>query len=446
MSYTVSNLPLSTGDTITVTFTLYSQFITLTNVITTITFPAGTAYTLLSAVPSTGTFDEVDEWVVPTLTAGEAVTLEVTLDVTDIALFAAGTKDVMGTTTVVTDEVVVVNNVAHNVVTDLNCVDISECGTGATGYTGYTGRTGYTGYTGAGNFTGYTGYTGYTGRTGYTGYTGPAGATGYTGPNITGYTGYTGAGNFTGYTGYTGPNAATGYTGYTGFTGTQGPTGFTGTTGYTGYTGYTGPGNFTGYTGYTGPNITGYTGYTGYSGPIGPAGSFGPTGYTGYTGFTGTTGYTGYTGAGNFTGYTGYTGRTGYTGYTGFTGPGNFTGYTGYTGPATATPDEVPSAVYKISMAQTGTSVPTATINVNTLGEVPGFAYQGVGDYDVTSVGAVFTANKTHIQATIDLGATGFVVKAGWVAANKISIAILDAAGAPVNLEGSLNLSVEVYP
>jgi len=106
----------------------------------------------------------------------------------------------------------------------------------------------------------------------------------------------------------------------------------------------------------------------------------------------------------------------------------------------------LPTYQYEVLVAQTGTSVPTDTILVNNLGEVPLHSYNGVGDYEISIAGTVFLATKTIVQATVSHGATGFTVKAGRTANNKIAILVFDAAGSPVNLEGILNLSVKVYP
>lgn len=66
---------------------------------------------------------------------------------------------------------------------------------------------------------------------------------------------------------------------------------------------------------------------------------------------------------------------------------------TGGRGPAGVAP--TPSyLVYTALLTQTGTSAPVATVLENTLGGVPVWSYQGVGNYRATLSG-VFTLNKT---------------------------------------------------
>jgi hypothetical protein len=147
-------------------------------------------------------------------------------------------------------------------------------GGGSTGSLGPTGPAGDTGPIGTGD-TGPQGIQGPTGPTGDQGIQGVTGDTGDTGPQgiqgVTGPTGDQGIQGVTGDTGDTGPQGIQGPTGPTGDQGIQGVTGDTGDTGPQGVTGDQGP------TGPTGDTGTGPTGPTGTSGPTGSAGSLSTT-------------------------------------------------------------------------------------------------------------------------------------------------------------------------
>lgn len=100
---------------------------------------------------------------------------------------------------------------------------------------------------------------------------------------------------------------------------------------------------------------------------------------------------------------------------------------------------------YKAIINQTGTSVPTATIIVNTLGEVPTFTRNGVGDYEVNIVGTLFTA-KTFSIGTLGSTATADILKVSNTGTSEVVFKTFDDAGAPLDLEGDVQISIEVYP
>lgn len=99
---------------------------------------------------------------------------------------------------------------------------------------------------------------------------------------------------------------------------------------------------------------------------------------------------------------------------------------------------------YKVVLSQALTAAPTASIAINTLGEVPVNAYVGVGNYEFGTTGTPFTA-KTIITATLDNGAAAETVKVEVTATNKISI-FTYTAGVADELDGDLHLSIEIYP
>jgi hypothetical protein len=101
--------------------------------------------------------------------------------------------------------------------------------------------------------------------------------------------------------------------------------------------------------------------------------------------------------------------------------------------------------MYKALITQAGTSAPTATIIYNTLGEDPTFAYDGVGDYDLITVAALFTA-KTVIQATLVNGSTANLLKVVRTSTTELGIFTYDLSAVAANLVGSIYLSIEVYP
>lgn len=104
-----------------------------------------------------------------------------------------------------------------------------------------------------------------------------------------------------------------------------------------------------------------------------------------------------------------------------------------------------PLLVYKAIIAQAGTEAPTATVLINNLGEVPTFARNGVGDYELTIVGTLFSA-KTFVLTTLGTDATAAGVRASNTGTQSVVFKTFDAADAPADLVGSLQLLIEVLP
>ena len=102
--------------------------------------------------------------------------------------------------------------------------------------------------------------------------------------------------------------------------------------------------------------------------------------------------------------------------------------------------------IYKAIIAQTGTSDPTSTIIYNTLGEVPTFARQSEGVYELGITGTPFTVNKTFVLGTLNNDTSAPILRAGWTANNKITFKTSDETFGANELEGSFQLLIEVYP
>jgi hypothetical protein len=104
--------------------------------------------------------------------------------------------------------------------------------------------------------------------------------------------------------------------------------------------------------------------------------------------------------------------------------------------------------MYKVKALQTGTSTQTVSLlntAVNTLGETPALTRPGVGEYSFGAIGALFS-DKTIVNASIVNGSTADVVKVEVTANNKLTFYTYTDAGVPVDLEGGLMISVEIYP
>jgi hypothetical protein len=109
-------------------------------------------------------------------------------------------------------------------------------------------------------------------------------------------------------------------------------------------------------------------------------------------------------------------------------------------------PVYAPVKVYRGIFAQTGVGALTATqIITNSMGEVPTFNYAGPGSYEITSPGSMFTDNKTFVTVTLNTDADPFSVKANRTAANKVAIQTFDAAGVAAELEGSIQVLIEIF-
>lgn len=109
-------------------------------------------------------------------------------------------------------------------------------------------------------------------------------------------------------------------------------------------------------------------------------------------------------------------------------------------------PVYAPAKIYRAILSQTGVNAPTATIITNTLGEVPTWFYIGVGSYEVGLAGTGFTANKTFVTPILNINANPFSIKASWAATNKVEIQTFDAAGVAAEIEGDIQILIEVYP
>lgn len=286
-------------------------------------------------------------------------------------------------------------------------------GLGATGVTGPKGETGYTGVTGDTGVTGRRGRTGPTGRTGTTGRTGPTGPQGI--PGTATNTGATGESGNTGNTGTTGNTGRRGRMGPTGVTGPRGIPGIAFNTGSTGFTGTTGVMGGTGTTGNTG--CTGYTGRTGYTGSTGATGNTGDTGPTGSTGIIGATGFTGPTGRRGVTGSTGTKGDTGYTGITGITGNPGPTGPAGTSAPA-------PTQILQYSTALAGQGLTNTFFLGGSLHEV-------AANVTTTSYTTPFGPGNNHVYLDFATIATGG--GAASITARFSGTAISESTGIPTN-------------
>ncbi|HRH43719.1 MAG TPA: hypothetical protein PKY82_18960, partial [Pyrinomonadaceae bacterium] len=101
-------------------------------------------------------------------------------------------------------------------------------------------------------------------------------------------------------------------------------------------------------------------------------------------------------------------------------------------------------AIYTAIVAQAGTAAPTATVLENSLGGTVTLARSSAGVYTFTLTG-VFTTAKTFINATVDAGATGVLVRVAHTSANVVTITTATEAGVAADLVGNLNLEIRVY-
>lgn len=100
--------------------------------------------------------------------------------------------------------------------------------------------------------------------------------------------------------------------------------------------------------------------------------------------------------------------------------------------------------IYKAKVSQAGTADPTATIIYNTLGEVPTYARQGTGEYELGIVAALFTA-KTIVNITLLENANTFSTKVEMTANNKVTLYTYTTEVVD-DLDGDLFVSIEIYP
>ncbi len=102
---------------------------------------------------------------------------------------------------------------------------------------------------------------------------------------------------------------------------------------------------------------------------------------------------------------------------------------------------------YKAILNQAGTAAPTVTtLILNELSAAIVWAYTSPGVYTGTLVGA-FTADKTWWNFSLVGDPTGKVVKLAHTSADVLTLSTFAIDGStPTNLEGSLNILIEVHP
>jgi|SRR6476620_2521677 len=111
---------------------------------------------------------------------------------------------------------------------------------------------------------------------------------------------------------------------------------------------------------------------------------------------------------------------------------------------------------YVALLNQSGTDAPVITELENSLGEVPSFTYDDVGNYRLVAGTAPFTADKTVILIGASPQPTGFTSPFGWTSASRIdttAVAVqtgnLDVAGQNVFANGLLTavaIMILIYP
>lgn len=105
--------------------------------------------------------------------------------------------------------------------------------------------------------------------------------------------------------------------------------------------------------------------------------------------------------------------------------------------------------IYRVIVAQSGTSAPTATVLGNSLGGTPTFARSAAGQYTITLAGA-FTSNKTFIKISgINTVANDKVVACWWVDSSTLALrtgSLLGGYSDAVIGSAGISLEVLVYP
>jgi len=100
---------------------------------------------------------------------------------------------------------------------------------------------------------------------------------------------------------------------------------------------------------------------------------------------------------------------------------------------------------YVAIISQSGTSDPTASVlTALDVGTIV-YARTGVGVYTAT-LSSAFTANKTFVQANISDVTDPFVVVAELTSTSVITLNTMEAAYTNIDLNGSLFLTIRVYP
>jgi hypothetical protein len=99
-----------------------------TNLTMNLTYGAGLAYVAASAVPSAGTMNVGGtQWVIPVVTANTEYTMSFDVEVTDEALFSAGTRIVEAEIVALAGEVYTADNIVPLPVTGDSCADLANC-------------------------------------------------------------------------------------------------------------------------------------------------------------------------------------------------------------------------------------------------------------------------------------------------------------------------------
>jgi len=93
-------------------------------------------------------------------------------------------------------------------------------------------------------------------------------------------------------------------------------------------------------------------------------------------------------------------------------------------------------------LSQSGTDAPTAIVLENTLGQVPTFGYNTIGNYNINVTGNIFTNNKTFVSITAGATNEDMTLKASSLVSNSVSIT-RHSSGVPA--DGSItNASIEI--
>ena len=98
--------------------------------------------------------------------------------------------------------------------------------------------------------------------------------------------------------------------------------------------------------------------------------------------------------------------------------------------------------VFTALLSLSGVNPPTAIILENTLGQIPTFSYNVVGNYSINVIGSIFTNNKTFVSITAPTTDEDVVLKASSISVNSVRIS-RSVLGIPT--DGSdINISIEI--
>ena len=101
---------------------------------------------------------------------------------------------------------------------------------------------------------------------------------------------------------------------------------------------------------------------------------------------------------------------------------------------------------YVALLTQTGTDAPVATVLENTLGEVPVWSRDDVGEYFLTASGNIFVQDKTAILIGSPSSGAGNQALAMWQSVTQIFVAVYSGGGVADGFLADTILKVEVYP